>query len=189
VELWTGKGDDGSTGLYFGGRVRKNSAVVDAYGTIDEAQAFMGLARAEVRGTDIDELLIGLERDLWIVMAELATAPENRHKLEEGKSLTTPAMVERLEQISSELGTKFEIRDFVVPGQDRVSALLDVARTIIRRAERICLAVSVDGSSVVPYLNRLSTVLWAMARWLESGALPTKSKPSAPDAGEKEGSG
>ena len=99
-KIYTRKGDDGSTGLLYGGRVDKDSAGPDAYGAVDEAVSMLGLARAEVdRGSELDELLIRLQRELFVVGAELATAPANRSKLEPGVSLTTAAMVEALEPI------------------------------------------------------------------------------------------
>jgi len=171
MQLYTRKGDDGTTGLLYGGRVRKDAPGVEANGAVDEAQAVMGLARAEVaRGSELDVLLIGGERDLWVLMAELATAPENRHKLTPGTSLVTPEMVTRLESVVDDLGARFDLpAEFVIPGQDRTSALLDVARTVVRRAERLALVAAAPDSLVVPYLNRLSTLLWVMARWQEHG--------------------
>lgn len=169
-KLYTGKGDDGTTGLFYGGRVPKDDARPAAYGTVDEAQAAIGLARAAARGGEVDEILVGVERDLYVLMAELATLPENRHKLAAGQSSVTEAMVDALGARTDDLGERFEFpTEFVVPGQDEVSARLDVARTIARRAERAAVAVDVDGSHVVPYLNRLSSLLWTMARWVESG--------------------
>ena len=106
------------------------------------------------------------ERVLWVLMAELATAPANRHKLTPGTSLVTHEMVERIESVVDGLGARFELpAEFVIPGQERVPALLDVARTVTRRAERLALAAVAPGSEVVPYLNRLSTLLWVAARW------------------------
>lgn len=182
MTLYTRKGDDGTTGLLFGGRVRKDDAAPEAYGAVDEAQAFIGLARAEAEaGGELDGLLIAVERDLWVLMAELATAPDNRHKLTAGKQLVTAEMVAALEAHTDDLGTRFEMpREFVVPGQNRIAALLDVARTVVRRAERRSMAVAADGSHAVPYLNRLSSLLWVMAREQEAGAtLPTRT----PDGG------
>ena len=96
MKVYTRKGDDGTTGLYFGGRVRKDSVHPAAYGVVDEAQAFIGLARAEAEpGSELDRLLVALERDLWVLMAELATAPENRPKLTPGEQLVTDEMVVR----------------------------------------------------------------------------------------------
>jgi cob(I)alamin adenosyltransferase len=172
VAFYTRKGDDGTTGLLYGGRVPKDDARPEACGAVDEAQAAIGLARAEgVAGSELDELLIGIERDLYVLMAELATLPENRSKLTAGASLVTPAMVELIEASTDDLAARFEMpTEFVLPGQDRVSALLEVARTVTRRAERRTIAVAAEGSSVVPYLNRLSSLLWAAARWQEGDA-------------------
>jgi cob(I)alamin adenosyltransferase len=86
-KIYTKTGDDGTTGLYFGGRVRKDSLQIDINGVVDEAQAAMGLARAEsVPGSELNERLTALERELYILMAEVATAPENRHKLKAGST-------------------------------------------------------------------------------------------------------
>ncbi|HEX2577511.1 MAG TPA: ATP:cob(I)alamin adenosyltransferase, partial [Aquihabitans sp.] len=99
MKIYTRKGDDGTTGLYGGGRVPKDSAAPEAYGTVDEAQAALGLARAGCeRGGELDQLLVALERDLWVLMAELATDASNAHKLADGVSRVTPAMVEALER-------------------------------------------------------------------------------------------
>ena len=177
VRIYTRKGDDGSTGLYFGGRVAKDALVVDAYGTVDEAQSFLGLARAEAeKGSELDELLVSIERDLWVLMADLATAADNRHKLEAGATSVTPEMVEALEARIDALNERFTMpTEFVVPGQTRLAALLDVARTVVRRAERLAVPTAAQGSHVVPYLNRLSDLLWTMARWQEGESLPTRS--------------
>ena len=178
VHIYTRKGDDGTTGLLYGGRLRKDSAVVGAYGEVDEAQAFLGLARAEAEpGGELDTLLVHLESDLYVLGAELATAPGNRHKLVPGTTLVTPEMVASLEPIIDDLTQRFEMpREFVIPGQTRTGALLDVARTVVRRAERAVLAAgAAEGSSALPYLNRLSDLLWTMARWQEGGSLPSRS--------------
>lgn len=174
--FYTRKGDDGTTGLYYGGRVRKDADAPEAYGAVDEAQAFLGLARAEAeRGGELDELLLRIERDLYVLMAELATLPENRHKLTGGATLVTPEMLAFVEGKTDDLSSRFMMpTEFVLPGQNRISALLEVSRTVIRRAERRSLPVAADGSSVVPYLNRLSSLLWAMARWQEGEAVPAK---------------
>ncbi|WP_436793022.1 cob(I)yrinic acid a,c-diamide adenosyltransferase [Actinospongicola halichondriae] len=170
-KLYTGKGDDGTTGLLFGGRVPKDDDRPEAYGTVDEAQAAIGLARAAApRGGEVDEMLVDVERDLYVLMAELATLPENQHKLTPGQSSVTADQVAALGTRTDDLGERFEFpTEFVVPGQNELSARLDVARTVVRRAERAAVVVDVDGSHVVPYLNRLSSLLWTMARWTESG--------------------
>lgn len=178
MRIYTKRGDDGTTGLLHGGRVRKDDPRPEAYGAVDEAQSFIGLARAEARAagrTDLDELLVRLERDLWVLMAELATEPQRRDRLTPGTSLVTAEMVEALEPVIDELSEKFEpTGGFVVPGQDRVSAALDVARAVVRRAERRAVAVAAEGSHVVAYLNRLSDLLWTMARWQEGESLPAR---------------
>jgi cob(I)alamin adenosyltransferase len=176
--LYTGRGDDGTTGLLYGGRVRKDAPPIDATGAVDEAQAVIGLARAEVeRGSEVDRLLVAVERDLWVLMAELATAADNREKLTAGATLVTAEMVTRLEGVVDDLGARFPMPDeFVIPGQNRLAGLLDVARTVVRRAERLALDTAAPGSFAVPYLNRLSSLLWAMARWQEGGdVLPSRS--------------
>ena len=98
MSISTKRGDDGTTGLLHGGRVRKDSARIGTNGAIDESQAALGLARAEVRGTELDDELAGLERDLWVVMAEVATAPRSRSRLVEGRTLVTAEMVDALER-------------------------------------------------------------------------------------------
>ena len=124
TRLWTGKGDDGTTGLLFGGRAEKSSARIDAVGAVDEAQAVIGVARAETeRGGELDVLLVAIERDLWVLMAELATAPEHRGKLVAEQSLVTPEMVQRIEAAIVDVGERFELpQEFVVDDQDGIGA-------------------------------------------------------------------
>ncbi len=177
TRLWTGKGDDGTTGLLYGGRVPKTSPRIEALGAVDEAQAAIGVARAEVEpGRELDDLLIAVERELWVLMAEVATEPANRSKLSPGASLVTDEMLQALSDRVDEVGGRFEPpSEFVVPGQDRCSALLDLARTVVRRAERAAAAVGDEDSLVVPYLNRLSSLLWTLARLVEGDPLTARS--------------
>lgn len=175
--VYTKQGDDGTTGLFYGGRVPKDHVLPTAYGTVDEAQAVLGLARAEAGGYDpeLDAMLVSIMKDLWVLMAELATLPENRSKLTPGASSVTAEMVERLERLIDDLDTRFEPpTEFVVPGGTRVAAWLDLARTVVRRAERASLAAAPAPSEVVRYLNRLSDLLWTMARWQEGTSLPVR---------------
>jgi len=169
VRIYTKTGDDGTTGLLYGGRVPKDSLVMQLNGAVDEAQAAMGLARAEAEaGSELDTRLVGLERELYVLMAEVATEPSNRSKLVAGSTLVTGAMVEGLEAGIDGLLARFEMpAEFVVPGATRASAGLDLARTVVRRAERLAVGWEVEGSQVRTYLNRLSDLLWAMARWAE----------------------
>lgn len=168
-KIYTKTGDDGTTGLLYGGRVRKDSAVMQITGTVDEAQAVMGMARAEaLPGSELNALLVSLERDLYVLMAEITTDPSSRSKLVEGKTLITQEMLDGLEAHIDGLITRFEMpSDFVVPGANRASAALDLARTVVRRAERLLVASPIEGSLAGLYLNRLSDLLWSMARWVE----------------------
>ena len=175
--IYTRTGDDGTTGLFYGGRVRKDDPAPTAYGDVDEAQAVIGVARALCADGDprLDEILIAVARDLYVMMAELATAPANRHKLEPGTSLVSKAMVVALEQRIDDVSARFDApSEFVVPGGDLGAAQLDLARTVVRRAERRALSVAVDDSHVVSYLNRLSDLLWTLARWREGTSLPAR---------------
>jgi cob(I)alamin adenosyltransferase len=187
MQIYTRTGDDGTTGLFFGGRVRKDDPRPEAYGTVDEAQAAIGWARAMANAgvpgspgpqgssRELDEILVHTQRDLWVLMAELATLPENEHKLVAGKTRVTAEMVEALEPLIDGATARFEMpKDFVIPGGTPVAAALDVARTIVRRAERAALVVAAAPSHVVPYLNRLSDLLWALARWQEGTSVRAK---------------
>lgn len=175
VKIYTRHGDDGTTGLLYGGRVAKDSAAPTAYGAVDEAQAAIGLARAEA-DAELAEILLLIERDLWVLMGELATDPASRAKLAPGATLVTDDMVTALETTIDAISERFDPpTEFVVPGQNRIGALLDVARTVVRRAERDSMPAAVAGSAVVPYLNRLSDLLWTLARWQEGTSLPTRS--------------
>lgn len=176
MKVYTRRGDDGTTGLLYGGRVRKDDAAPTAYGSVDEAQAFIGLARAQADpGDELDLVLIGIERDLWVLMADIALNPERRDRGKPGQSLVTEDMVTALERTIDDVTARFDPpKDFAVPGGDPVAAALDVARTVVRRAEREALPAAAEGSQVVPYLNRCSDLLWTLARWVEGESLLAK---------------
>ena len=181
----TGRGDDGTTGLLFGGdRVRKDDDRTEAYGTVDEAVAAIGLARAELgmkaqygvlspSFAGLGELLLRLQRELFAVGAELATNPDNRDRQQDGVSRVSAAMVDGLDDVLRETEAKIVLpNEFVVPGETRLSAALEVARTVVRRAERrtVTLAAadaSIAGGHVIQYLNRLADLLWILARVAE----------------------
>ena len=169
LKIYTRTGDDGTTGLLYGGRVAKDASIMQVNGTVDEAQAVMGTARAEaVPDSELDRLLTGLERDLYVLMAEVATEPSKRPKLKAGTTLVTAEMVAALEHHIDGLMARVEMpTEFVVPGANRASAALDLARTVVRRAERLLVSAPIEGSLAGQYLNRLSDLLWAMARWAE----------------------
>lgn len=185
MHIYTRKGDDGTTGLLYGGRVAKDAPRIEVNGAVDEAQAALGVARAEAEpGSELDSMLIGLERDLYVVMAELATADDHRSRLVAGATMVTSEMVAALESRIDDLTGRFPMpSEFVVPGQNRRAAALDVARTVVRRAERQLvasgLAAPAAPSQVGPYLNRLSDLLWAMARWQEGDVHVTARTPRA----------
>jgi cob(I)alamin adenosyltransferase len=173
MKVYTRTGDDGSTGLLFGGRAGKDDVGPDAYGAVDEAVSALGLARAETDDRELNDLLVQLQRELFVVGAELATATANRSKLKPGVSLVTSDMVSRLEPVIDDVTTRFEPpKEFVLPGETRVAAALDLARAVVRRAERASVAATHAGwlpsdSQVVPYLNRLADLVYTLARWQE----------------------
>jgi cob(I)alamin adenosyltransferase len=174
VKVYTRTGDDGTTGLLYGGRARKDDVGPEAYGAVDEAVSALGLARAEIEpDSELHELLVRLQRELFVVGAELATATENRGKLQPEVSLVTADMVARLEPIIDDVSSQFDPpKEFVLPGENRIAATLDFARAVVRRAERASVAANnvgwlVPDSHVVPYLNRLADLVYTLARWQE----------------------
>jgi cob(I)alamin adenosyltransferase len=173
VKIYTRKGDDGTTGLLFGGRESKDSDRVELNGLVDEAQAAIGLARAFAEDDELNDVCVALERDLWVLMAEVATATENRHKLTPGSSLVTEEMVAKIETTIDAFEGRFAMpTEFVIPGGTVRSAQLDVARTVVRRAERgaVWFSRTYPDSFVGAYLNRLSDLLWMLARWAEGSS-------------------
>ena len=174
----TGKGDDGTTGLLYGGRLAKDDPRTEAYGTVDEAVAALGLARAELSETGLDELaesVLRWQRELFVVGADLATAPDKRERLEDGVTRVSEVMLDGVEGELALWESAIEMpREFVVPGETRASAALEMARVILRRAERRVIAAdhaSPLGSAwIVPYINRLADLLWVLARAAEQAA-------------------
>ena len=189
----TGRGDDGSTGLLYGGeRVAKDDPRTEAYGTLDEAVAALGLARAELRMRSrfgvlppslqgYEALVLRLQRELFVAGAELATGPGAWDRLVDGATRVHEGMLDGLEGTLRDLEAHIEMpREFVVPGETRLSAALEVARTIVRRAERRVVSLQrehlVAGPWLLPYLNRLADLLWVMARAAEQA----EDQPSTP---------
>ena len=167
--IYTKTGDDGTTGLLYGGRVSKADPVTEAYGTIDEAVAALGLARALSRNEEIRSMLLHLQRELFVIGADLATNPRERSRLQEGASLATPSMVAEIEAHIDRLVAERPLPDaFIVPGTTPGSAAIDVARTAVRRAERRTVDAHDAGREVsevvLRYLNRLSDLLFVLAR-------------------------
>jgi cob(I)alamin adenosyltransferase len=173
MKIYTRKGDDGTTGLWYGGRVAKFSSRPEAYGSVDEAASELGLCRAVAeRGSELYEDILQMQEDLFIAGAELATAPEASERLEEGVSKVTQAMVDRLEGNIDRYMERVNLPPkFVIPGGTELSARLDVARTAVRRAERRVSALNDEGQladeTVLTYLNRASDAVYAMARFAD----------------------
>jgi len=180
----TTKGDDGTTGLLFGGdRISKDDPRTEAYGTIDEAVAALGLARANLGlkrriGTlaptlgGLGDLILRFQRELFVVGAELATNPDAWDRLEDGRTRVSADMLDAVERTLVETEASITLpAEFVVPGETVTSAALELARTILRRAERRAVALRsrglVPGEYLVPYLNRLADLLWVLARAAE----------------------
>jgi cob(I)alamin adenosyltransferase len=192
----TRRGDDGTTGLLFGGeRIAKDDLRTETYGTIDEAVAALGVARAQLAAReggsltlpagDLGELLLRIQRDLFVVAAELATQPAAWARQVDDVSRVSAAMVDRLESLlrTSEAGIVMPT-EFVVPGETIVSASIEVARTIVRRAERRAVTLGAEGlipgGHLLPYVNRLADLLWVLARAAEQ-AEARSAPPSRPD--------
>jgi cob(I)alamin adenosyltransferase len=170
VRIYTRTGDDGTTGLLYGGRISKADPAAEAYGAVDETVADLGLARALADHPILEALLLEVQRALFVVGADLATNPSERRKLKADVSLVTTRMVSRLEELIDRTVEEHPIpQEFVVPGAGSVSAALDVARTTCRRAERRAIELREADREVNPdairYLNRLSDLLFTLARW------------------------
>jgi cob(I)alamin adenosyltransferase len=171
AKVTTRTGDTGYTGLIGRERVPKWDARPDTYGTVDEATSALGLARALTVQPRIKDIILRLQRELYVLMAELATSPEEQGKL--AGMIVTPEHVSGLEDLTDELKRDVEIGNvFVVPGETVAGAALDLARTIVRRAERMAAKLAHDGvianPEVLRYLNRVSDVLFVLARYEEA---------------------
>lgn len=165
MKIYTKTGDDGTTGLFGGGRTKKASSRVEAYGTVDELNATLGVARATKLDPFCDGVLAQAQVDLFTLGAELACVPGKEDKL--GMELIGPDDVTRLEHAIDEAETALEpLKNFVLPGGSPQAAALHLARTVCRRAERGVLAIddTPARSDVVHYLNRLSDLLFVLAR-------------------------
>jgi cob(I)alamin adenosyltransferase len=198
----TRRGDDGTTGLLFGGeRVFKDDPRTEAYGAIDESVAALGVVRAELiqmegRGelprvlAGLAEVVLRIQRDLFVAAAELATAPGADDRQRPGETRVSPEMLAGLDLLLEETEAHVDMpQEFVVPGETRLSAAIEVARTVVRRAERRAVGVrraerlpageAFQAGDLVPYLNRLADLLWVLARAAEQGEARTAT-PSRP---------
>jgi cob(I)alamin adenosyltransferase len=169
TRIYTRKGDDGSTSLWYGGRVAKDDGRTDAYGTLDEANSILGVARSLCDDDELATDILNLQNGLFVAGAELATAPEAADRLEDGVSRITGEMAAELEPLIDKYIERVDLPPkFVLPGGTTLSAHLDVARTVIRRAERRVVTLSQSGELASPdllvFLNRASDLVFAMAR-------------------------
>ena len=169
ARIYTKTGDDGTTGLLHGGRIAKSDDLVDAYGDIDEAVSAIGVARAGCADAALAELLLRLQRELFVLAADLAANPRQRQRLVDGQSRVTAEMVHRLERHIDSMFAERPLRPvFVVPGATSLEAAVDLARTVVRRAERHVIRAARAGhdvsADVTRYLNRLSDLLYVIAR-------------------------
>ena len=181
MSIVTKTGDQGETSLMYGRRVSKNDPRVEAYGSVDELNAALGLARALSDNGFVSEQILAAQKDLIVVMGELATAREDIDRyLKDGFKLTSEKMVDRLGGVIVDLEKDKSLypKDWVIPGGTAVAAALDLARTTCRRAERQIAAVAATKDSngeILRYLNRLSDFCWVVARYAEKKMTESKS--------------
>jgi len=168
MKIYTKTGDKGDTGLFGGGRVAKSHPRVEAYGDVDELNAALGMVRAIEPMPRIDEVLVPVQRDLFAIGALLATPDRDKMRQHLEKARVDDARVSELERAIDEGDAELEpLRAFIVPGGTRKAAMLHVARTVCRRAERRVVELASDTEIpplVVIYLNRLSDLLFTLAR-------------------------
>ena len=176
MSIATKTGDAGLTGLMYNRRVSKCHPRVEAYGSVDELNTALGQARATAQQDFVREPLLVVQKDLVVLMGELATLPEDLPRyLKDGHALVTPAMTLKLDAVVQQVESQnISFKGWATPGATAHSAALDVARTTCRRAERRCCALQeadqLRNIEIIIYLNRLSDALWLLARWVETQA-------------------
>ena len=169
-KIYTRHGDEGETGLLYGGRVSKADPRCEAYGTVDEAVSALGLARSLVKAENLKTAIKTIQRDLFTVGAELATDPKEYSKLQKHFSVVTPEMIDHLERLIDELNEEVILpRAFIIPGASAASGALDLSRSILRRAERRVVELKeqdlLANPQVLKYINRLADLIFVMARY------------------------
>lgn len=177
MSIATKTGDDGTTALMYGRRVPKTHPRIAANGAVDELNAALGTVRATVDDAFVTDAVLGIQKELVMLMGELAVLPEDRERyLAGGHHFVESAMVDRLTAIVDDLEKNHHInyRGWATPGATAGSAALDVARTVCRRAEREVVGLVETGvevnAEIVRFLNRLSDLCWLWARWVETRA-------------------
>ena len=174
MSIVTKTGDQGTTALMYGRRVSKCHPRVEAYGCVDEVNAALGLARAAAVNDFVCDNLLTIQKDLVILMGELATAVEDLPRyVKDGYSLVTPQLTVKLDNLIREIeAQKVSYKGWATPGANSSAAALDLARTVCRRAERRVCALQESGqlqnTQIIVYLNRLADLLWLFARWAET---------------------
>ncbi|CAN5572949.1 cob(I)yrinic acid a,c-diamide adenosyltransferase [soil metagenome] len=191
----TGRGDDGTTGLLYGGRIDKDDPRTEAYGSVDESVAVLGIARAALQAEGHAELAAAIlrwQRELFVVGAELAANPDSVDRLQDGITRVSEAMLTGVEEELARWEAAVQMpREFVVPGETLASAALEQARTVLRRSERRVISLQRSGALespwLVPYLNRLADLAWVLARAAEQAgnrpAIPARTTSSARSGG------
>jgi len=181
VSIVTKTGDKGETSLMYGRRLSKADPRVHAYGCVDELSAALGLARSIATDNFLSDQILAAQRDLIIVMGELATAPSDHERyVRDGFHLTRTEMVDRVTSVVFDLEKDKSLypKDWVIPGGTPLSAALDFARTTCRRAERHIAEFSAGEEDFNPeilrYLNRLSDLCWLLARYAAKHAQPSR---------------
>ena len=170
TKIYTKGGDEGDTGLLYGGRVSKSDPRCEAYGAVDDAVSALGLARALVKTDKLKGMIWGIQTDLFTVGAELATDLNYHETFKKHFSVITPDMIEQIEQMIDELTEEITLpRAFIIPGASQASAAMDIARSVLRRAERRTVDLNNLGLlanlEVLRYLNRLADLVFTMARY------------------------
>lgn len=175
MKIYTRKGDDGTTGLWYGGRRSKSDSRIEAYGAVDEAGSALGVARAGCDAAQAEARadILRLQNELFVAGAELAAAPEASDRLEDGVSRITAEMIGWMEEAIDRYMDRVELPPkFVIPGGTPLSAQLDLARAILRRAERRIAALAEAGEPASPaltgYVNRAADLVYAIARFSDT---------------------
>jgi cob(I)alamin adenosyltransferase len=171
MSIVTKTGDEGETSLMYGRRLPKDNPRSEAYGAVDEFTAALGLARANCNDKFVGEQILAVQKELINVMGELSTLPEDRQRyVKDGFHIVDANMVDRVGDVIVDLEKDKSVypKDWVIPGANPVSAALDLARTICRRAERHVATLKDPNPEILRYLNRLSDFCWILARAIEA---------------------
>lgn len=174
MSIVTRKGDDGTTSLMYNRRTSKRHPQVEAYGNVDELNAALGMARAAARDAALRGRLVAIQKDLVTVMGELATAIDDLPRyVKDGYPIVTRDLTAKLDAIAQDIeGQNVSFKGWATPGANRAAAALDLARTVCRRSERRVCAWHDEqkggNPEIIVFLNRLSDVLWLLARWAET---------------------